>query len=73
MQHIDTAEIYGNQDALGVGLQEIFKAGQVKRDELFITSKLWDTHHAADAVLPALQQTLSDLQIDYLDLFLIHW
>lgn len=73
MQHIDTAEVYGSEQGIGQGLQDLFKAKTVVREDLFITSKLWDTNHAYDAVLPALQKTLDNLQTDYLDLYLIHW
>ena len=50
-----------------------FREGLVKRQELWITSKLWNDNHAKEHVLPALRQTLADLQLDYLDLYLIHW
>ena len=73
MQHIDAAEIYGSEEGLGKGLQDLYKAKTVKREDLFITSKLWDEHHAYDAVLPAVQGSLANLQTDYLDLYLIHW
>ena len=73
MQHIDTAEIYGNEEALGAGLQQIFKEGSVKREDLFITSKLFDNHHTAADVLPTVQKSLRDLQLEYLDLYLVHW
>ena len=73
LQHIDTAEVYQNEPALGNGLQQLFTDGTVKREDLFITSKLGSNHHAAADVLPTLQKTLSDLQLEYLDLYLIHW
>lgn len=73
MQHIDTAEVYGSEEGIGKGLQDLYKAKTVKREDLFITSKLWDEHHAYDAVLPAVQASLDKLQTEYLDLYLIHW
>ena len=73
LQHIDTAEIYGNEAALGAGLQQVFKDGKVNRTDLFITSKLFDNHHAAADVLPTVQKSLRDLQLEYLDLYLVHW
>jgi len=58
---------------VGSALGAALTAGQVKRDELWITSKLWNNAHAKKHVRPALEKTLRDLQLDYLDLFLIHW
>lgn len=72
-RHIDCAPIYKNEPEVGQGLKEVIASGIVKRSELWITSKLWNNAHKAEEVIPALQQTLSDLQLDYLDLFLIHW
>jgi len=73
LQHIDVAEMYGNEEAIGQGIQELVGAGNVKRKDLFIVSKLGNNHHAPDAVLPAVQASLSKLQLEYLDLYHIHW
>ena len=73
MQHIDDAEMYGNEEAIGQGIHESIKAGEVKRKDLFIVSKLGNNHHAAEAVLPAVLASLSKLQLNYLDLYHIHW
>lgn len=72
-RHIDCAAIYMNEKEIGKALADAFAAGDVKREELWITSKLWNNAHAEDQVLPALRKTLSDLQLDYLDMYLVHW
>ncbi len=72
-RHIDCAAIYGNEAEIGKALEEIMQAGLVKRDELWITSKLWNNAHARAEVPIALKKTLADLRLDYLDLYLIHW
>ena len=72
-RHIDCAPIYGNEAEVGQALADSFKEGVTSRDQLWITSKLWNNSHAPENVQPSLEKTLSDLQIDCLDLFLIHW
>lgn len=70
---IDCAAYYKNEKTIGEALQEAFRQGLVKREEMFITSKLWNNNHAPEHVEEALRNTLRDLQLDYLDLYLIHW
>ena len=72
-RHIDCAPVYGNEKEVGKAVSECIADGMVKRSDLWITSKLWNNQHAKTDVVPALKQTLSDLNITYLDLFLIHW
>lgn len=71
-RHIDCASVYGNQHKVGEALREAQAQG-LKREELWITSKLWNDKHAEADVIPDCERTLRDLQLDYLDLFLIHW
>ncbi|MFT6829019.1 MAG: alcohol dehydrogenase (NADP+), partial [Roseivirga sp.] len=72
-RHIDCAWIYQNETEIGKAFQDAFADGDVTREELFITSKLWNSFHAPKDVEPALKQSLTALQLDYLDLYLIHW
>lgn len=72
-RHFDCAFLYGNEKEIGDALSDAIKAGDVKREELWITSKLWNNRHRTKQVRPAFEQSLSDLQVGYLDLYLIHW
>ncbi|KAJ7521783.1 hypothetical protein O6H91_19G067500 [Diphasiastrum complanatum] len=72
-RHFDTATIYGTEAALGEALAEAFKSGLVRREEVFITSKLWNSEHEPEDVLSTVKKSLSLLQLEYIDLYLIHW
>lgn len=72
-RHIDCAAVYGNEAEIGQAFGRVFSSGKVKRDEVFITSKLWCTAHAKGDVEAACRKTLQDLQLEYLDLYLMHW
>ena len=72
-RHIDCATIYGNEREIGVAFETVFNSGTLPREEVFITSKLWDSEHARADVRAACEATLRDLQLDYLDLYLMHW
>lgn len=72
-RHFDSAADYANEAETGEGLSQAIAEGLVTREELWVTSKLWNTFHAAEHVEEACRKTLSDLQLDYLDLYLIHF
>ncbi|XP_059054325.1 aldo-keto reductase AKR2E4-like isoform X2 [Achroia grisella] len=72
-RHVDTAMIYRNEEQVGEGIANKIKQGLVIRDDLFVTTKLWNDKHAEADVLPALEQSLSKLKLTYVDLYLIHW
>jgi len=72
-RHFDCASIYGNEAEIGRALHDALKDGLVKREDLFITSKLWNSDHSPERVEIALRKSLKDLQLEYLDLYLIHW
>ncbi|KAL8798948.1 MAG: hypothetical protein Q9200_007662, partial [Gallowayella weberi] len=72
-RHIDCATIYGNQKEVGKGIKDGLNKAGLKRGDIWITSKLWNDHHAPELVPEALEQTLEDLGVEYLDLWLMHW
>ena len=72
-RHFDCAFIYMNEKEIGKSLNDAINEGDVTREALWITSKLWNNEHEATAVVPALQKRLDDLRLEYLDLYLMHW
>jgi D-xylose reductase len=72
-RHLDCACDYGNEVEVGRGIARAIAEGVVTREELWITSKLWNTYHRPEHVEPALRRSLADLGLDYLDLYLIHF
>ncbi|MFY9768135.1 MAG: aldo/keto reductase [Mycobacterium sp.] len=71
-RHLDAAERYRNEAEVGAALKELFTDGTVRRDELFVTTKLWNNNHRPERVKPALQASLSRLGLDAVDLYLVH-
>jgi diketogulonate reductase-like aldo/keto reductase len=71
-RHFDCASVYGNEDRIGAALRQIMDGG-VPREELWIASKLWNDKHAEDDVIPSCRKSLADLQLDYLDVYFVHW
>lgn len=72
-RHIDSAADYGNEQEAGEGIAHSLKAGDCRREDLWVTSKLWNTYHRREHVRPACEKSLKDLGLDYLDLYLIHF
>ena len=71
-RHFDCAERYRNEDAVGDALQDVFKAGTIRRDDVFVTTKLWNTNHRPERVKPAFEASLRRLRLDHADCYLIH-
>ena len=69
---IDTAERYRTEREVGEAMQEVFKAGKIKREDVFVITKLWNTNHRPERVKPACEASLKKLQLDFVDLYLIH-
>jgi diketogulonate reductase-like aldo/keto reductase len=72
-RYIDTAQSYENENVVGAALQKIFAKGVIKRSDLWITTKLWVSNRRKQYVEPTLRASLAALQLDYVDLYLIHW
>jgi diketogulonate reductase-like aldo/keto reductase len=71
-RHLDAAERYRNEAEVGAALQELFAAGTVRREDLFVTTKLWNNNHRPERVEPALQASLTRLGLEAVDLYLVH-
>lgn len=71
-RHFDCASVYGNEKEIGRSLAAIRGRG-IRRDEIWVTSKLWNDKHGETDVIPSYRQSLADLQLEYLDLYLVHW
>jgi diketogulonate reductase-like aldo/keto reductase len=71
-RHFDCAERYRNEDAVGEAMQEVFKAGTVRRQDVFVTTKLWNTNHRPERVKPAFDGSRRRLRVDDIDCYIIH-
>ena len=71
-RHFDCASVYGNEPEIGASCEEILRGG-IRREDLWITSKLWNDKHGEDDVIASCRQSLADLRLSYLDLYLVHW
>jgi diketogulonate reductase-like aldo/keto reductase len=71
-RHIDCASVYGNEARIGEALASAFRGG-LQREDVWIVSKLWNDKHAESDVIPQCRQSLADLRLDYLDMYLVHW
>jgi alcohol dehydrogenase (NADP+) len=71
-RHFDCASVYSNEHQIGYALQQVLRNG-IRREELWVTSKLWNDNHAENDVIPSCKKSLADLRLDYLDLYLVHW
>src|ERR1700752_2292557 len=71
-RQLDSSERYRNEKEVGEAMQEVFKAGKIKREDMFIATKLWNNNHRPERVKPAFEASLKKLQLDYVDCYLIH-
>ncbi len=71
-RHFDCASVYGNEAEIGGALESILNGG-LKREEIWVTSKLWNDKHSEDDVIASCRKSLADLRLEYLDLYLVHW
>lgn len=72
-RHFDCALAYQNEDEVGKAIREKIAAGVIKREDIFVTSKCWNTFHSKDLVIQSFNKTIGDLDIGYIDLWLMHW
>lgn len=72
-RHIDTAAVYKNEKSVGLGIKNAIDKGTVTREELFVTTKLWNDDHTYELATKAIDDSLERLGLDYVDLYLIHW
>ena len=72
-RHLDCASVYGNEDKIGAVVKDLLKENIVSREDLWITSKVWNDMHGKGEVIESCKKSLHDLQVDYLDLYLVHW
>src|SRR3954465_7196852 len=71
-RQLDASERYRNEKEVGEAMQEGFKAGEIKREDVFVATKLWNNNHRPERVKPAFEASLEKLRLDYVDLYLIH-
>ena len=71
-RHFDCAERYRNEQAVGDAMQGMFRAGKIRREDVFVTTKLWNNNHRPERVRPAFEASRQRLQVDYVDCYLIH-
>jgi diketogulonate reductase-like aldo/keto reductase len=71
-RHFDCASVYGNEDAVGGALAEILRGG-IRREDIWVTSKVWNDKHGEQDLIASCRKSLADLRLDYLDLYLVHW
>src|SRR3954463_15140982 len=69
---LDTAERYRTEREVGDAMREVFAEGKVKREDVVVVTKLWNTNHRPERVKPAFEASLAKLRVDYVDLYLIH-
>lgn len=72
-RHIDTASFYDNEEEVGEGINNKIKDGTVTRDQLFVTTKVWNDRHAEEQVVASLKESLARFKLDFVDLYLVHW
>ena len=74
-RHFDCAWLYNNEAVIGQAIKEAIMEsnGALKRQDIFLTSKVWNTHHSRALVRENLDETLKNLDVDYIDLYLVHW